>query len=290
MKKSTHSKIKNTAILFELLTRQVAADTIKGVEKSPALILIKEYFKAESLLAKELVLYQTLVNEKYNNAEKANYLLNTVVKLRNKLSTQKLKEQKYNLIKEVKKHYDLKDFFKTNLNDYKVYASIYRVFEGVSVAKVSEVVKSRYTIVEHLTRKPQTKSTALAENAAKEYLKQDEEVRLLAYKLMIDKFNEKYAGLSTKQKNILKEYINNVSNTTSLKAFVEAESRALQSQIKKFIPKVEDRVTSIKLSEVTNMLAKLEKAKSVKEEHVLSLLLYHELAKELKKCQAKDSH
>jgi len=138
MKKSTHSKIRNTAILFELLTRQVAADTIKGVEKSPALTIIREFFKADSILAKELVLYQTLMNEKYTDGSKANYLLNTVVKLRNKMNATKLSETKYNLIKEVKNHYDLKDFFKTNLAEYRIYASIYRIFEGVSVAKVAD--------------------------------------------------------------------------------------------------------------------------------------------------------
>ena len=282
MKKSTHSKIKNTAILFELLTRQVAADTIKGVENSPALAIIREFFKANSVLSKELVLYQTLISEKYGTTEKANYLLNTVLKLRNKMNAETLKNQKYNLIKEVKKHYDLSEFFKTNLSDYKLYASIYRVFEGASVAKVGEVVKSKFTIVEHLTRKSQGKLNESADQAIKDYLKQDEEVRLLAYKLMIDKFNEKYAGLSIKQKNILKEYINNVSNTAGLKEFIATESKALQSQLKKLTPKVNDTVTTIKLNEVTSMLAKLEKARSVKEEHVLSLLLYHELVKELK--------
>ncbi len=152
MKKSTHSKIKNTAILFELLTRQVAADTIKGVEKSPALLIIKEYFKADSILARELVLYQTLINERYNTSQKAEYLLNTIVKLRKKLNIPQLRDQKYKLISEVKKHYDLKDFFKTNLSEYKLYASIYRVFEGVSVSKVSETVQSRFTIIEHLSK------------------------------------------------------------------------------------------------------------------------------------------
>lgn len=280
MKKSTHSKIKNTAILFELLTRQVAADTIQGVEKSPALNIIKEYFKASSILAKELVLYQTLVNEKFNNTEKANYLLNTVVKLRNGLSTIKLKEAKYALIREVKKHYDLRNFFKTNISEYKIYASVYRVFEGVSVAKVSEVVNSRYTIVEHLTRKSQSKIQE--STSTEEYMQQDEEVRLLAYKLMIDKFNEKYAGLSTKQKGILKEYINNVSNTANLKDFILKEGKLIQSSIKKALPKVQDQITAIKLKEVSNMLNRFEKVRSIKEEHVLSLLLYHELLKELK--------
>jgi hypothetical protein len=282
MKKSTHSKIKNTAILFELLTRQVAADTIKGVEKSPALAIIKEFFKSNSILAKELVLYQTLLNEKYTNTAKANYLLNTVVKLRNKMNADKLRDQKYNLIREVKKHYDLQEFFKTNLNDYKLYASIYRVFEGVSVAKVTDVVKSRYTILEHITKKNQARLSEAAEVAVDDYLKQDEEVRLLAYKLMIDKFNEKYAGLSAKQKAILKEYINNVSNTAGLKQFVVTEGKAISNTIKKMLPKVQDTITTIKLTEVCNLVNKFEKARSIKEEHVLSLLLYHELLKELK--------
>lgn len=280
MKKSTHSKIKNTAILFELLSRQVAADTISGVEASPALSIIKEFFKADSALAKELMLYQTLLKEKYNNSEKANYLLNTVIKLRNKLNSNQLKEQKYKLIREIKKHYNLTNFFKTNLSEYKIYASTYRVFEGVSVAKVSEVVQSRYTILEHLVRKPKSKINE--EKGTENYLAQDSEIRLLAYKLMIDKFNEKYADLSIKQKNILKEYINNISNTTALKDFILLESKSLNISIKKVLPKVQDKITTIKLNEVCNMLTKLEKIKTIKEEHVLSLLLYHELLKELK--------
>jgi hypothetical protein len=280
MKKSTHSKIKNTAILFELLSRQVAADTISGVEASPALTIIKEFFKANSALAKELMLYQTLLKEKYNNTEKANYLLNTVIKLRNKLDSNQLKEQKYKLIREIKKYYNLIDFFKTNLSEYKIYASTYRVFEGVSVAKVSEVVQSRYTILEHLVRKP--KSRINEEKGTENYLAQDSEIRLLAYKLMIDKFNEKYADLSIKQKNILKEYINNISNTTALKDFILLESKSLNVSIKKVLPKIQDKITTIKLNEVCNMLTKLEKIKTIKEEHVLSLLLYHELLKELK--------
>lgn len=282
MKKSTHSKIKNTVILFELLTRQVAADTIKGVENSPALEIIREFFKADSILAKELVLYQTLITEKYGNSNKADYLVNTVIKLRNKLDKQNLAKQKYSLIREVKKHYDLQNFFQTSIGEYKLYASIYRIFEGTSIARVSEVVKSRYIVVEHLTRKSQSRLNESADNATIEYLKQDEDVRLLAYKLMMDKFNEKYDGLSTKQKGILKEYINNVSNTTGLKDFLVKESQLLSTQLQKASTKIKDKITIIKLNEVSGMLNKFGKIRSVKEEHVLSLLLYHELLKELK--------
>lgn len=280
MKNSTHSKIKNTVILFELLTRQVAADTMKGVDKSHALSIIKEFFKVDSILAKELMLYQALLNEKPLTESKAEYLLSTAIKLRNKLDREKLKEAKYNLIREVKKHYDLQSFFKTSVNNYKVCASIYRIFEGASISKVIEVVHSRSTIVEHLTKK----RTGRVDESADvlEYSKQDADVRLLSYKLMIDKFNEKYEGLSTKQKNILKEYINNISNTTTLKDFVIKESKSILTQIKKITPSIKDRVTVIKLKEVCNMLESISKIKNIKENHVLSLLLYHELIKEMK--------
>lgn len=264
-----------------MLTRQVAADTIKGIDKSPALALIKEYFKSNSVVAKELVLYQTLVNERFSSTEKASYLVNAVVKLRNNLDAKALGERKYALIREIKNHYDLGDFFKTNLTDYKLYASIYRVFEGLTVSKAAEVVNSRYTIIEHLTKK---KSNQLHEsaNSVGDYLKQDEEVRLLAYKLMIDKFNAKYADLSPKQRGILKEYINNISNTVSLKEFALNEAKILQTQLKKQLPKIQDKVTKIKLNEVNNMLGAFSKMRNIKEEHILSLLLYHELLKELK--------
>jgi len=282
MKKSTHSKLKNTAILFELLTRQIAADTMCGVDNSPALHLIKSFFKKDSILAKELMLYQTLINERFSTPQKAEYLINTVTKLQRKLNATLLKEEKYRLIREIKKQYDIVQFFKTSVNNYKLCASIYRIFEGVTVARLSEVVKSRFTIVENITRAGVSKKAQAQDESIGIYLKQDKDIRLLAYKLMLDKFNEKYMGLSAKQKNILKEYINNISNTTALNEFLIAESEIIRGQIAKLITKVTDKVTVIKLNEVCNMLSKFKKVKTIKEEHVLSLLLYHELLKELK--------
>lgn len=280
MKKSSHSKIKNTIILFELLSRQVASDTIKGVEKSPALETIKKFFKPNTTLAKELVLYQTLVNESYRSKDKANYLISTVAKLRRKLNAEQLKTQKYELIKEVKANYDLTTFFNTKLPEYKLYASIYRVLEGVGITSAAEVVDSKFTILEHLTRT--AKNTKPEAKMISEYAQQDEEVRLLAYKLMIDKFNEKYSNLSIKQKTILKEYINNVSNNTTLREFVIKQALDIRLVLESLLPKIKDKVTKIKLTEAINLTKKYEKLKSIKEENVLSLLLYHELIKEIK--------
>tara|TARA_R110000824_G_scaffold33884_7_gene108293 strand:+ start:226 stop:1056 length:831 start_codon:yes stop_codon:yes gene_type:complete len=276
MKKSTHSKIKNTGILFELLTRQITADTMTGVESSPALRIIKEYFAAKTALAKELVLYQTLLNETFKTADKATMLLNTTIRLRRKLDEKSLNNSKYDLIKEIKANYDLKDFFKSTISNYKIYASVYRVFEGASIAQAADVVRSRSAITEHIVK---TNTSPITKKI--EFLKEDEEVRVLAYKLMLEKFNTKYAGFSDGQQNVLREYINNISNTTTLRDFIIKESLRLQSSLSKKLSKVKDQVIAIKLTEVLSLLDKNKKIKRVKEEHVHSILLYHELLKEL---------
>jgi len=283
MKKSTHSKIKNTVILFELLSRQIAADTIQGKENSPAIKLIKEYYNSNTCLAKELTLYQSLINESYKSKDKANYLINAVAKARKAIDLDKLKNEKYNLVKEIKKHYDLEAFFKTPLTDYKLYASIYRVFEGTVTANPSELVNSRFTIIEHIVDRKKLKTDGdKTQKLINEYAKQDESVRLLAYRLLVDKFNEKYKNLSDKQKNVLKEYINNVSNTTTLKTFVVEEASTLKKALTKQAQQINDQVVKIKLKEVVNLLGKYDKLRTVNENNILSLLLYYELHKELK--------
>lgn len=270
-------------ILFELLTRQIAADTIQGKENSPAIKIIKQFFNGTTGLAKELNLYQSLINESYKSNDKANYLISAVIKARKGLDLNKLRTEKYELVKEIKKNYNLESFFKTALNDYKLYASIYRVFEGSVAVNPTELIDSRYTIVEHIVNKRKLKpSEDNTQNLISEYTKQDESVRLLAYRLLIDKFNDKYKDLSEKQKNVLKEYINNVSNTTALKTFVMAEAATLMVGLAKQSARIKDPVVKIKLNEVVNMLGKYDKLKTVKESHVLSLLLYYELHKELK--------
>ena len=278
MKKSTHSKLKNTGILFELLTRQITADTMIGVADSPALKIVKEFFSPKKPLAKELVLYHTLINESFKSQPKAEMLLNTTLKLRRNLNQKSLSESKYQLIKEIKKHYDLREFFKATVNNYTLNAAIYRIFEGANVAQAAEVVRSRFTITEHIMRK---KVATPAVDETQVYLKESEDIRLLAYQLMLEKFNDKYSTLSVGQKRVLKEYINNISNTSELCRFIIKESTQLQTQFNKKIGKVKDKVTSIKLAEVVHLLDRNKKIKRAKEEHVHSLLLYHELLKEL---------
>ena len=280
MKNLKHSKFKNTGVLFELLVRQVASDTLNNND-SKAIPIIKKYFAKSTELAKELNLYQTLVKEKFANESKAGHLIDAVSTAKAKLKQTVINRQKYNLIKEIKNTYVLEDFFKTKVSNYKTLAAIYKLFEYTIADSPVESVNNRYTLIEHITRKDVKKSVPLNEMSS--FIKQDKEVRLLSYKILVDRFNEKYSDLNEGQKSILRNYINAVSEGTELKSFIGEEVSKLQKSLKSLTSKVDDKVVKIKLTEVSNLLSKIASAKTVKDTHILSLLRYHELVKELKK-------
>ena len=280
MKNLKHSKFKNTGVLFELLVRQVASDTLNNVD-SKAIPLIKKYFGKSTELAKEFDLYQTLVKEKFAKENKATQLIEAVLEARAKLNQASLSRQKYNLIKEIKSSYVLEDFFKAKVNNYKILASVYKLFEYTVSDNPAEIVDNKDTIVEHITRKDVKKNSTL--NEMKAFEAQDKEVRLLSYKILIDKFNNKYSKLNEGQKSLLRQYINSVNDSAELKTFLVSEVTKIQKDLKTLNTKVTDKVTKIKLSEVTNLLNTYKEVKVVKDNHVLNLLRYHELIKELKK-------
>jgi hypothetical protein len=280
MKNLKHSKFKNTGVLFELLVRQVASDTLNNND-SKAIPIIKKYFAKSTDLAKELNLYQTLVKEKFANESKAGHLIDAVSTAKAKLNQTVINRQKYNLIKEIKNTYVLEDFFKTKVSNYKTLAAIYKLFEYTIADSPVESVNNRYTLIEHITRLDVKKVAPLNEMSS--FIKQDKEVRLLSYKILVDRFNEKYSDLNEGQKSILRNYINAVSEGTELKSFIGEEVSKLQKSLKSLTLKVDDKVVKIKLSEVSNLLSEIASAKTVKDTHILSLLRYHELVKELKK-------
>ena len=280
MKSLKHSKFKNTGVLFELLVRQVASDTLNNVD-SNALPLIKKYFAKSTELAKELNLYQTLVKEQFSKEDKAGSLIDAVVSARKGLNNSVLSRQKYALIKEIKNTYVLEDFFKSKVNNYKVLASAYKLFEYTVADSPVEIVNNKYTLVEHITRSAKKATTPI--NEMELFTKQDKDVRLLTYKILVDKFNERYFDLNEGQKSVLRAYINSVTEGSELKDFAIAESKKLRKNILSLSKKVNDTVTTIKLTEVANLLNAFTTIKSIKESHLVSLLRYHELVKELNK-------
>ena len=284
-----HNKIKNTGILYELLSRQITVDVINDNKNLKSVKLFKEFFNKNTELGKEYELYSILLNKKYKNLTHASSLVEAVVKSRRKLSNRRLANEKYNLIKTIKENYDIKDFFNTRIPNFKVQASIYRVFQTeVGKEDFGPVQKtdSSITITEHITQSKQ--SRAKKQNLS-EYVEQGKELRLLSYQLLVDKFNSKYKSLNENQRNLLKQYINNVSNTNSLKEFIDMEVVKIKRALIKLLPNVNDKITKIKLSEAIEYTDTATKGKIVKDKHVVALMRYYELIKEIKDVQQRQN-
>ncbi len=288
MKKLKHSKYKNAGILFELLVRQVTADILNGQGDSKANNILRTYFSESTELGKENRLYRIILEEKTRDVTSADRLLDTIVRTRKKLNEKALNLQKYNLIKEIGQNYPLTDFLKGNISNYKLLASIYKVFEE-SVNTIAcdprEMFKARNYIVESVVAS-KTPTRVISEEEKKDlvkvYQQQNEDVRLLAYKLLVDSFNEKYKGLDEKQKILIREYINNVSNTNSLREYINTEVPEVRKQISELKSVVSNDVVKIKLDETLNQLDKITKGTLVKENQIMALMLSYELIKELK--------
>lgn len=285
MHKAKHSKFRNTGILFELLTRQVTSDILSGKDESFAKNILFKYFAENKELGKELQLYNFLVNEVAKDETQAEKYIEIVLKQRDKLNQKSLASEKYNLIKEIKDVYPINDLFKSSIKNYKVLASIYKIFENhidkSSKFDVKEIVSSRTCIVENLCGiKKVNKETE--DELISVYKQQNEEVRLLSYKLLVESLNEKYKDLDSNQKNLLKEYINSISNTNSLKKLIDNEVTNVKKQLSELTSKVSDDVVKIKINETVKQLDNVKKFNLVKDNQVMVLLLSYELIKEIK--------
>ena len=280
--KIKHSKFKNTGILFELLVRQIASDTVSNKD-SAAIELVKKYF-SKSELAKEYKLYQALITPKNLSEAKAETFVNSTLEASLRLNKTALRKEKYNLIKEICKSYDLEEFFKAKINNYKQYAAAFNLIEAHNSLEFTEpqqIIDNKITLLEHITRKEVHKE-GVKDRVMEEYGSMDKGTRILAYRMLLEKFNSKYATLSDRQKLILKEFINNITNTTKLREFVNKNFGVITEEINTLIPSITDKTTQIKLAEVVTLLKPLDKTQSVKDENIISLLQYYQLIEEIK--------
>lgn len=287
MKKVKHSKVKNTGVLFELLVRQITLEVLNGDKTENAKKIVKEFFAPGTELNKELRLYELLLKEKYTSESRAEKFVDTVCEAYTKLDEMKLNREKYNLIKKIKESFDSEQFLASPLSNYKVLASIYKVFESKKMKEydVKDVFNSKITLIENITSKSSTKKSVKLDESqelVETYKKQDKDIRLLTYKILVETFNKKYTNLDTPQKEVLREYINNINNTSKFKDYYSSALKNMIVELNSVGKKICDKVTSIKLKETVSVLKSQKIGRSVTDNQVSVLLLAHELLKELK--------
>jgi hypothetical protein len=278
--KIKHNKYKNTGILFELLVRKITADTLSN-GNSKAASLVKKYF-TKSELANENKLYQTINNSISLSEGKAETILSTVLELSKKLDRDRLAKEKYNLIKEIKENFDLNDFFQAKIKDYKLLASTYVLFESVNnkgFGNPESIITSKITILEHITSTPDSKISLSP--IVEELMSLDKGTRSLAYKIMLEKYNTKFDGLSKEQKEVLKEYINSASDAPKLKEFLNTKFKGISAVLKENVGKIKDPALKIKIQEVINLIAPILETRKLKDDHLVALLQYLDLSNEI---------
>jgi len=280
MKKLKHSKYKNTGILFEMLVRKLTSETLSS-SKTTTVDIIKKYFGKNTELAKELYLYNALLKEQYKSEAQALDYIRTIKSTHSKLNQSLLKRQRYNLVKEISDRFNFDDISKIHINNYKTLASIYMIFEYQETDNPKQLLECKNVILENgmiVERKQQPKDLTL-----ETFETQPKDVRLLTYKLMIDKFNEKYSkNLDESQKQLLNKYITNVNDTNALKEYVQTIIPTIKKDLANQAKFITDKVTQIKVQKLSEMLCTVENMKTIKESHVLSLLRYFDLVRELK--------
>jgi len=282
MRKVKHNKIRNTGLLFEFLLRQITSDVLNK-NNGTAVKIVKEKFNENTELGKELALYNVLITKKFKSDSKADYFINEVMKARNDLNNSVLRRERYNLIKEIQSNYNLQKFMSSKVPNYKTYASIYTLFEYDKSLSPDQKTESFFNIVEHVT----TNDNSIKLSETVRTLPNDEDLRILTYKTLLEKFNQKYTKLSAAQKNLLREYINNVSNTNSLKDTLKEIVKGLKKDLKQHSKNLKDEVVKIKMTEALKSINKFcglnDKSDVVKDSYVVQTMRYLELLKELKK-------
>ena len=281
MNQIKHSKYKNTGIIFELLVRQVTNDVLTSGD-SPAVKILKKYFSSTEL-AKEQRLYNLVNTQERLTETKAEAVLQTIAETALKFDLAKLNKEKYNLIKEIKKHYDVNNFFKNKISNYKTSAAVFTLLESyrsVNFTDPKQVVNNKITLLEHLTQKEIINDE---NKEIKEFLQESKDIRILTYRMLIEKFNEKYSNFTGQQKVILKEYINNINDSIKLKQVVNDHFNYLKLTLNSFAEKIQDPVTKIKINESIKLIQPILKNENPKEEHLINLLQYYELLSEIKK-------
>ena len=276
-----HSKYKNTGILFELLVRQITADTLSGTD-SPAINILKKYF-TKTELGREYKLYESFFKHTNTSEAKADMVISTLIESSKQLNRSVLKRQKYNLIKEIKNHYDLEEFFKTKLPNYKAQAALFtllEVYNSENLSNPDQIIENKTVLLEYLVKSPIDKKE-VRDNILEEFKNQDKDIRVLAYRVLLEKFNDKYADLNPNQKATLKEFINSVDNTPKLREFYNTKINEIKNTLLTLNKKVTNKAIQIKVNEVVNILPSLGKTDKVNDDHLINLLQHYQLVEEL---------
>lgn len=276
MKKLKHNKLKNTGLLFEILSRAMMHETLHPDNPQIAIKIIRNHFKSDTELLKELRLYNTLSNRSDLDA---NELLLLTIESRRTLNEKALLKEKYDLIRSIKTKYDIEQLFNTRVSNYKLQASIFKLFEYAGKDNPNEYLTIKKLVLESISGK--INEEPVIDEVEQVWREQDSDTRKLGFKIIVERFNEKYRELGGRQKKLLSKYINDDTASDDFKNYIIRECGFIGKKLNAGLDSIDDPVTKIKLTETINLIQNIIAAKQIKEDHLSSMLKYYELIDEL---------
>jgi hypothetical protein len=251
-------------------------------DKSVTIDIIKRYFGKNTELAKEIKLYNAMLKEQFKSEAKALEYIRSLKEAHKKLNKSTLRKERYNLVKEISNNFKLNQISKIRVLNYKLLASAYIIFENDDADNPKQMMECKSNIVDSIiTESAQTEKQK--DSLLEIFKAQPKDQRLLTAELLVNKFNSKYSVLNDSQKLLLNKYITNVNDTEVLKEYIQTILPSIKSGLKTQVSKIDDPATRIKVERLSEMLCDVENINVVKESHVLNLLRYFDLVKELNK-------
>lgn len=272
MKKLKHSKFKNTGLIFNLLSNQLTSDILSN-KVNESLKILKKYFKEGTELHKELLCYQAILNTNTTKESIAQKLIELTVQQHNKLNKKKLNFERYNLVKEIHNHYP-ESFFNSNVNNYKVLASTYKLFEHDLESNIIDYNNNYIKLMELITESKVIENTNTDLNELDNLPK---DIQQIAYNSLVKKFNEKYKSLNEGQKRLINKFVTENVQSIEFKDFIISEAIEVKQNLQISLVKVNDNVLKIKLNEIMNLIDNIIHTKQIKENQLSALIKYYEL-------------
>lgn len=280
--KIKHSKFKNTGLIYELLVKQITSDLISKKD-SPAVSILRKYYSGKSALVQEYGLYKAILEGVNLTTIRADFLVNAALKAGRALNQRELQTQKYNLISEIKEHYVLEDFFSITVKEYKPLAAFYCLLEATrskDLIDPQSIVNNKVTLLEHMTCRYQSEKD-VTDSLIEEFSNYDKDLRLLTFKVLLEKYNQKYSSLLGEQKAILKKVIS-LGSVRELREYVNSEFASILSEVMQIHSRMPRGIEKIKLMEAAKMLQPVPNTEKVTDEHLVRLLQFYDLINELK--------
>ncbi len=264
-----HNKKRNTAFLFEILVKEQTKCVLNKQNKKAKFIekIIHKFFGEETVLRKELELYNCLLETNYNSSELAEKLISYVKQEHQSINEKQLFETQSKLIHLMNRSLG-QDVFESFIPNYKNLATINIIWN--KKAPLALKVEMEQIIKESLIK--QEKKIELIK----------EDVNLLHFRKFMENFNEKYSTLLEEQKELLNKFILfKFGDEIDFKVYLNRECNRLLEAIESNKEKVKDNKELYENIDKCVDNLKSSSLKHMDDVFVYSIMKYQELAKEL---------